>query len=108
MCIIVISHKMVRLNDQDRAIALGELQAGRSQRQVARSFGISQSTVSALVDRFKQPDTLRIVPDLEDPGPHQQLQMAIFVDQPCVSATSRHWRFRMPLPGRETGQSLPS
>ncbi len=53
MCIIVISHKMVRLNDQDRAIALGELQAGRSQRQVARSFGISQSTVSALVDRFQ-------------------------------------------------------
>ena len=44
MCIIVISHEMVRLNDRDRAIALCQLQAGRSQRQVARSFGINQST----------------------------------------------------------------
>ena len=44
---------MVKLNDRDHAIALGQLQAGRSQRQVARSFGISQSTVSALVDSYQ-------------------------------------------------------
>ena len=45
---------MARLSNLERALAVGQIQAGKSQREVARDFGISQSTVSALVNRYHQ------------------------------------------------------
>ena len=43
---------MAKLSNLNRAFALGQLQSGRSQRQVAAEFGISQAAVSNLVNRY--------------------------------------------------------
>lgn len=45
---------MGRLSKVDRNIALGRLQAGESQNQVARHFGVAQSTISRLWARLQQ------------------------------------------------------
>ncbi|GLD69672.1 zinc finger and SCAN domain-containing protein 31-like protein [Lates japonicus] len=43
---------MPRLTDLDRAHAIGQLQAGVPQNQVAASFGVSPSTISKLKTKF--------------------------------------------------------
>ena len=42
---------MPRLNNEDRARALGKLECGRSQDYVARRFNVSRSTITWLVHR---------------------------------------------------------
>ena len=42
---------MPRLNNEDRARALGMLECGISQNDVARRFGLSRSTIARLVQR---------------------------------------------------------
>uniref|UniRef100_A0A8C5BFR5 Insertion element IS150 protein InsJ-like helix-turn-helix domain-containing protein n=1 Tax=Gadus morhua TaxID=8049 RepID=A0A8C5BFR5_GADMO len=43
---------MPRLTDLDRALAIGQLQAGVPQNQVAALFGLSPSTLSKLKAKF--------------------------------------------------------
>ena len=45
--------KMPRLTDQQRGIAVGMLQAGMNQREIARQLGCSQATISKLRRRFE-------------------------------------------------------
>ncbi len=45
---------MVRLSDLDKARAIGQLEAGLSQNQVAATFGVSHSMISKLKAKFRQ------------------------------------------------------
>jgi transposase len=61
---------MPRLDRATRNIAIGLLQAGESQNEVARTMIVNQSTISRLWNRFQQTVFhLRI-----EPLPHQPLQ----------------------------------
>ena len=54
-----------RLNEVQRAIAIGQLQAGKKQIEVARAMGVSQQAISALAKKFR---ATGIVKDLPRPG----------------------------------------
>lgn len=43
------SRKMIRLNSEQKAEALGMVYAGQSQREVAEKFGVNQATISRLI-----------------------------------------------------------
>ena len=45
---------MPRLDPATRNIAIGRLQAGESQNEVARTLNVNQSTISKLWNRFQQ------------------------------------------------------
>ena len=54
-----------RLNEVQRSIAIGQLQAGKKQIEVARAMGVSQQAISALAKKFR---ATGIVKDLPRPG----------------------------------------
>jgi DNA-binding NarL/FixJ family response regulator len=52
--VIPVDAAMPRSDPATRNIAIGPLQAGESQNQVARTLNVNQSTISKLWNRFQQ------------------------------------------------------
>ena len=84
--------KMPRLNNENRTRALGMLECGISQNDVARRFGVSRSTIARLVQRVNTTGSLSDRPRSGAPRVTSVRQDVLSVNVTCVTALQRHNR----------------
>ena len=84
---------MQRLDPATRNIAIGRLQAGESQNEVARTLNANQSTISRLWNRFQQTCSTNNYqrsgrPRITTPGQYPYIRVFHLRNRPVVASTT--------------------